>query len=174
MSRPFCTMRPALCVSRPAMMRSSVVLPQPEGPSRQTNSPWATDRLTSRSAEKPPKSLETPSTPTALPLLGFCFGVIALVPFGEDAVTVLRRPAEVVLHQHLLVVRRHVGQRLGHARHRDDGIALGVDLVRFLGGGPVHHLAHRVLLLARLHDGGGFHVPAHAFLRKYQVDRRAR
>src|SRR5262245_19472548 len=111
MSRVPCTMRPALCNSRPAMMRSSVVLPQPDGPSRQTNSPCATDRLTSRSAEKPPKFLETPSTLSAealraaASLLGFCFGVIALVPFGEDAVAVLRRPAEVVLHQHLLVVR---------------------------------------------------------------------
>src|SRR5687768_2441571 len=115
MSRPFCTMRPALWVSRPAMMRSSVVLPQPEGPSRQTNSPWATDRLTSRRATKAPKCLETPSTLSAASLrFGFC--VIALFPLGEDAVAVLRRPAEVVLHQHLLVVRRYVGQRLGHAR----------------------------------------------------------
>jgi len=44
------------------MMRSSVVLPQPDGPSRQTNSPWPTERLTSRSATKLPKCLETPST----------------------------------------------------------------------------------------------------------------
>src|SRR5688500_14592137 len=113
MSRPFCTMRPALCVSRPAMMRSSVVLPQPEGPRRQTNSPWATASVTSRKATKAPKCLETPSTLSAASLLRFCFCVIALFPLGEDAVAVLRRPAEVVLHQHLLVIRRHVGQRLG-------------------------------------------------------------
>jgi hypothetical protein len=39
MSRPACRMRPAVCTSSPAMMRSSVVLPQPDGPRKQTNSP---------------------------------------------------------------------------------------------------------------------------------------
>src|SRR5215208_6575846 len=143
MSRPFCSMRPALCVSRPAMMRSSVVLPQPDGPRRQTNSPWLTARLTSRRATKLPKCFETPSTASAS--LGFGFCVIALFPLGEDAVAVLRRPAEVVLHQHLLIVRRHVGKRLGDARHGDDRVALRVELVRLLGRHPVHHLARRVL-----------------------------
>ena len=47
------------------MMRSNVVLPQPDGPRRQTNSPWLTARLTSRSAAKLPKCLETPSTAKA-------------------------------------------------------------------------------------------------------------
>ena len=47
MSRPACTMRPAVCTSSPAMMRSSVVLPQPEGPRKQTSSPGCTARLTS-------------------------------------------------------------------------------------------------------------------------------
>src|ERR671923_2340151 len=146
MSRPFCTMRPPLCVSRPAMIRRSVVLPQPEGPRKQTSSPGSTDRLTSRSATKPPKCLETPSTLSAA-LLWLGFGVIALVPFGEDALAVLRRPAEVVLHQHLLVVRRQVGQRLRHARHGDDGVALVVELVCFARRRPVHHLARGVLFL---------------------------
>ena len=39
MSRPACRMRPELWMSSPAMARSSVVLPQPEGPRKQTNSP---------------------------------------------------------------------------------------------------------------------------------------
>src|SRR4028118_2071890 len=38
-SRPPIRTRPSLGVSRPAIMRSVVVLPQPEGPRRQTNSP---------------------------------------------------------------------------------------------------------------------------------------
>src|SRR6185295_18502100 len=108
MSRPFCTTRPALCISRPAMMRSRVVLPQPDGPSKQTNSPWATDRLTSRRATKLPKCLETPSTARAVASLRFGFCVIALFPLGEDAVAVLRRPAEIVFHQHGFVVLRQV------------------------------------------------------------------
>ena len=37
------------------MIRSSVVLPEPEGPSSATNSPVATERLTSLSAVKTPK-----------------------------------------------------------------------------------------------------------------------
>ena len=41
MSRPAWKMPPAVCVSSPAMMRSRVVLPQPEGPRKQTNSPCA-------------------------------------------------------------------------------------------------------------------------------------
>src|ERR671923_1451235 len=125
MSRPFCTMRPPLCRSRPAMMRRSVVLPQPEGPRKQTSSPCATERLTSRRATKPPKVLQTPSTARAV-LLGFSFRVVALVPFRQDAVAVLRRPAEVVLDQHLFVIGGQVRQRLGDTRHGDDGIALVV------------------------------------------------
>ena len=39
MSRPSMKMRPAVGRSKPASMRSSVVLPQPEAPSRQKNSP---------------------------------------------------------------------------------------------------------------------------------------
>ena len=39
--------------SRPAMIRSRVVLPEPDGPSSATSSPVATVRLTSRKAAKP-------------------------------------------------------------------------------------------------------------------------
>src|ERR1035437_9837726 len=40
---------PLVTDSSPAIMRSAVVLPQPDGPTRQTNSPWATSRLTESS-----------------------------------------------------------------------------------------------------------------------------
>jgi hypothetical protein len=62
MSRPAWVMRPLLAGSRPAMARSSVVLPQPEGPRKDTNSPAATARLTRCSAWKVPKLFETCST----------------------------------------------------------------------------------------------------------------
>ncbi len=39
MSRPAWRMRPEVWMSSPAIARSSVVLPQPEGPRKQTNSP---------------------------------------------------------------------------------------------------------------------------------------
>src|ERR1035438_5564717 len=40
---------PLVTDSSPAIMRSAVVLPQPDGPTRQMNSPWATSRLTASS-----------------------------------------------------------------------------------------------------------------------------
>ena len=52
-------MRPELGVSKPASMRSSVVLPQPDEPSRAKISPLAMSRLTLFTALKPLKSLTT-------------------------------------------------------------------------------------------------------------------
>ncbi len=52
---PSSTMRPPVGNSKPAIMRSVVVLPQPLGPSSVTNSPFSTDS-------------ETLSTATTLPL----------------------------------------------------------------------------------------------------------
>ena len=45
-SRPASTMRPAVGVSKPASMRSSVLLPQPDEPSSAKISPLAISRLT--------------------------------------------------------------------------------------------------------------------------------
>jgi len=54
MSRPFWMIEPVVCDSRPAMQRKSVVLPQPEGPRKQMNSPVPTPSEMSRSATKFP------------------------------------------------------------------------------------------------------------------------
>ncbi len=43
------------------MILSKVVLPQPDGPRKQTSSPEATDRSTERNATKVPKFLSMPS-----------------------------------------------------------------------------------------------------------------
>ncbi len=40
--RPSMTMSPAVVASRPAIIRSNVDLPQPEGPTKTTNSPFFT------------------------------------------------------------------------------------------------------------------------------------
>src|SRR5262249_53340280 len=48
---------PSSAVSSPAMMRSSVVLPEPEGPSSATKAPSATSRLMPFSAELVPNVL---------------------------------------------------------------------------------------------------------------------
>src|SRR5258706_2813484 len=137
MSRPPCQIEPALCASSPAMMRSSVVLPHPDGPRKQTNSPCATSRRMSRSAVKAPKSLRIPSSrrkgsaPCFTPLfprLGF--RVVALVPLGEDAFARFRGLLEIHLHQAILVVLRHVPHRLRHAGLRRDRAILAVQLHR--------------------------------------------
>src|SRR5687767_11689220 len=60
-SRPPITIRPPLCDSSPAMIRSNVVLPQPDGPSSATNSPSATWNVISSKARTAPKSLRTRS-----------------------------------------------------------------------------------------------------------------
>src|SRR5690606_32876764 len=49
-SRPFSSIRPEVTASSPAIMRSVVVLPQPEGPSSVKNSPSWISRLTPRIA----------------------------------------------------------------------------------------------------------------------------
>src|SRR3954467_416785 len=57
MSAPSTSTLPAEGATRPAIIRSSVVLPQPDGPSRETNSPEATARSTSATASCVPNRL---------------------------------------------------------------------------------------------------------------------
>ena len=61
-SRPSWRIVPLVCGSRPAMARSRVVLPQPEGPRKQTNSPRSIDSDTASSAVNMPNLLVTRST----------------------------------------------------------------------------------------------------------------
>src|SRR6478752_9759554 len=61
-SSPSSRMVPAVGNSSPAIMRSVVVLPQPEGPSRQRNSPSSTVKLAALTAWKSAKDLSSAST----------------------------------------------------------------------------------------------------------------
>src|SRR5579862_830226 len=61
MSSPSIRMRPASGVSSPASRRKSVVLPQPEPPSRANSSPRAISRSTLSTATTAPKRLHAPS-----------------------------------------------------------------------------------------------------------------
>src|SRR6516225_3446024 len=63
-SSPSSRMRPSSGVSRPASRRSSVVLPQPEGPSSAKNSPAKISSDSSSTALTPPKRLLTASNRT--------------------------------------------------------------------------------------------------------------
>src|SRR3954454_13599866 len=65
MSSPPSVMRPRSGCSNPAIIRSVVVLPEPEGPSSVKNSPAPTFRSTSSTATTSPYSLRHPSTETS-------------------------------------------------------------------------------------------------------------
>ncbi|RML57726.1 hypothetical protein APX70_200371 [Pseudomonas syringae pv. maculicola] len=54
MSRPSSTMRPSLTSTKPAIICNVVVLPQPEGPSSETNSPLSTLRWVATTASIEP------------------------------------------------------------------------------------------------------------------------
>src|ERR1700730_1380028 len=64
MSWPSMTTRPPSGISKPASRRSSVVLPQPELPSRANSSPRSTTRSTASTAVTEPKRLVRPSMRT--------------------------------------------------------------------------------------------------------------
>src|SRR5258706_16094899 len=66
-SRPLMRMRPEVTVSRPAIMRSAVVLPQPEGPSSTMNSPSATPSESSCRTVSGPKAFEMRSISMVMP-----------------------------------------------------------------------------------------------------------
>ena len=74
-SAPPMRTRPAVTVSRPAISRSVVDLPQPEGPSSTANVPASTSKLTSSTARVAPQCLATRSRAIAainLPGRGRC------------------------------------------------------------------------------------------------------
>ena len=54
MSRPSSVMDPQVTSAKPAIICSVVVLPQPEGPSSETNSPFSTARLRSETTRRLP------------------------------------------------------------------------------------------------------------------------
>src|SRR5262245_36116383 len=58
-TRPAMLMVPLVGKSNPASMRKIVVLPQPDGPSRLTNSPWSISRSRSLTASSDPNALQS-------------------------------------------------------------------------------------------------------------------
>ena len=64
-SAPFSTTRPLSGSSNPAIIRRLVVLPQPEGPSIEKNSPSRISSVTQSTAVWLPKRLLTPSSAIA-------------------------------------------------------------------------------------------------------------
>src|SRR5262245_32893948 len=165
-SRPFWWIVPEVCGSSPAMARSRVVLPHPEGPRKQTNSPSATSSEMSPSAVKSPKRLLRLRTsrwlvtwPGSLRLRRR-IAVVSLGPFREDALAVLGHPFDVHLRHQFLAVDRVVGRERLDLGIGDDGVVLAVELVGLERGRPVGELLGCLEVLGALHDGGDFHLPA--------------
>ncbi len=84
-------MSPSVGVSRSATARKSVVLPQPEGPIKETNSPCATFRLTWLNASTGPSRVSKRSDTSLTSIAGSSAGAgltaVAAGP-GIDAVSI--------------------------------------------------------------------------------------
>src|SRR6478736_3189701 len=95
---------------KPAIMRSKVVLPQPEGPSRVKNSPSPTSRLTLSTARTVPKVRLTPAMTMPATLAGVLQHVLDLL----EGLGALLRPAVLVVLDELdLRQRRHAAGQGG-------------------------------------------------------------
>ncbi len=102
---------PSVSCSSPAMQFSAVDLPQPDGPSRATNSPRLTVRVTSRSACVWPKSRLTPVEPQLAEVARDDRHAALLAdPRADLLVPALERIDQLVRGQRHL--RRHVGDQL--------------------------------------------------------------
>src|SRR5689334_1237473 len=97
-SRSSIVIVPAVGCSKPAIIRSVVVLPQPDGPRNDTNSPRAADRSKSRTATVPPaKRFWTPSSRRKLmpdSSLGSSQGDLAARPAAEQRDRDHRQPGQ--------------------------------------------------------------------------------
>src|SRR5690349_184814 len=84
MSSPSSRMLPEVGRSKPAIIRSVVVFPQPEEPSSEKNSPPSTCRSIPSTAVTPAKRLVSSTSvtsPAAIPLL-LASGVVVIAPGG--------------------------------------------------------------------------------------------
>src|ERR1041384_1776876 len=155
-SSPWSRMRPSSGTSKPAIIRSVVVLPQPLGPSSEKNSPSRIARLTSLTAAALPKRLLTPSSSIATRSSG--------MP-GESIPLEIR--TYVRFHLRGAARARLARPARGHARgaRAVDGGRGGALAVRHL-----LHLTGACLLAARGRDGRG--QPARLHRRDGLADRR--
>src|SRR5438034_2301526 len=152
MSAPSSRMRPASGCSKPATSRRVVVLPQPDGPSRQKNSPPGTSRSIPSTATTSPNRLTSPTSWTRPPATvspGSCGDRLGEGDeVGQEAVDVVvavldrdqpllrlapgrQEHAAVVLEQPVAVAPAAVdGQEVAVVAHRRGGegdAALGAD-----------------------------------------------
>src|SRR5215203_6722605 len=142
--------RPAVGSSRPATMRSVVVLPHPDGPSSAKNEPLGTVSDRSRTATKSPKRFVRPSrwrswfVSATHHLVELCLVVLLLVP-GERHERVARLHGLRAREDELAVDRGLVELRdlLLGTLHRAEVVVPGRELGRVDGVVvEVHHRFH--------------------------------
>src|SRR5579863_1777361 len=151
-TRPPIRTSPRVGSSSPAIIRSSVVFPEPEGPRKTMNSPSRVSRLT---------SLTAPSCPCLKTLVRSLVSTIAmarpaslpgLLPLVEDALDFLVGGGHRRLRRHLVAGRlgEHGGQHEGveHLVDRGGGVARIADVGRRL-----ERRAQDLVLVVRLRLG---------------------
>src|SRR5476651_194821 len=168
MSWPSSFTVPRSTPSNPATMRNKVVLPQPEGPSRETNSPWPTPRSTPSSTVAAPKDLVAPETSRKARSATTGLEGHLAIPALDPAVAFLgdELPVEIV-H---LDVAADAERRLGGSVGRE-GEGLGLKLV--LQFGAQQHVDQRqrhFLVGAALHEADAGGTDEDAFLRHAHLD----
>src|SRR5258706_5910891 len=89
--RPPISISPPVMFSRPAIIRSSVDLPQPEGPTSTQNSPSSIAMSTPCTTRVEPKDLCTPLSATAAMLFHRLLPVLAVAFLGHVHVAAHRR-----------------------------------------------------------------------------------
>src|ERR1043165_3400194 len=114
------TISPEVGCSRPAIMRSIVVLPQPEGPRKTTNSPSRISRSMPSTAATSPNSLRSRRAIT-WPIGS---GLRVRLPLREGRLELAGRPLHRLLRRHL------AGGRVGHHVGNDEVVGHLVDCGR--------------------------------------------
>src|SRR6185312_10315052 len=113
MRTPSIMSSPPLIVSSPAIIRSMVDLPQPEGPTKTTNSPSPTSRLTPCTTSWLPKDLRTSRRASV---------AISVLPRQHLLAILARRRAEIFLEHPREVLRAAEAELDGDL---GDGVAAG-------------------------------------------------
>src|SRR5260370_10696582 len=169
--RPPMLMRPAVECSRPAMQRSVVVLPQPEGPSNTTISPAGTWKLTPSTAGRPManclrRSRTSREADMRLPaFIAAAQSARGLLPVAVDLVPLLD-PGRVQLHvlievrqpdfDHLRIETFGVDRRL--PQRGEVAKLLDHEGLTFLGQAPVEEQLRRIRILGRRRHAVGVRI----------------
>src|SRR3984893_4287149 len=161
---------PAVASSKPARMRSSVVLPEPLSPSRVRNSPCSTSSEMDSSTVCSPKRLLTPSRLRKLLMLSPSLAGLYFVP----NLGIFRPPRHILPEDNLMLVSIDIVQVQAVAllsRHQRGGLRIGRDISRDIAqlllclgrDEVVQQLVSQFLVVARRRNHQVVDPPGRAF-----------